>query len=204
MMSSRRERYAPSRTSTPSATRWMGCSERMIRSAKVGMSVVGRLSTQKNPMSSKHLIAKLLPAPLSPVMTTNDRGAGIALGSGRGRARRAPGSRAPPARPRLAHLSAEGVDGALHGRQQMIGARRAREAAPSRARDEPRRPLEPLGPAGDPQLERRRPDARESRGLPLDARLARRRQQQPAPADDELHRGSLLAARVGRLTASAA
>jgi len=29
----------------------------MIRSAKVGMSVVGRLSTQKNPMSSKHLIA---------------------------------------------------------------------------------------------------------------------------------------------------
>src|SRR5213594_193767 len=77
MMSSRRERYAPSRTSTPSATRWMGCSERMIRSAKVGMSVVGRLSTQKNPMSSKHLIAKLLPAPLSPVMTTNDRGAVI-------------------------------------------------------------------------------------------------------------------------------
>src|SRR5712692_1195855 len=101
MMSSRRERYAPSRTSTPSATRWMGCSERMIRSAKVGMSVVGRLSTQKNPMSSKHLIAKLLPAPLSPVMTTNDRGAGIALGSGRGRARRAAGSRAPLARPRV-------------------------------------------------------------------------------------------------------
>src|SRR2546422_465672 len=112
MMSSRRERYAPSRTSTPSATRWMGCSECMIRSAKVGMSVVGRLSTQKNPMSSKHLIAKLLPAPLSPVMTTNDRGAGIALGSGRGRARRAAGSRAPPARPRLAHLSAEAVAGA--------------------------------------------------------------------------------------------
>src|SRR5439155_664313 len=55
----------------------MGWSERVIRSANVGMSVVGRLSTQKNPMSSKHLIAKLLPAPLSPVMTTNDRGAVI-------------------------------------------------------------------------------------------------------------------------------
>src|SRR6059036_1622587 len=203
MMSSSRERYAPSRTSTPRATRWMGCSERMIRSAKVGMSVVGRLSTQKNPMSSKHLIAKLLPAPLSPVMTTNDRGAGIALGSGRGRARRAAGSRAPPARPRLAHLSAEAVDGALHGRQQMVGARRAREAALARARDEPRRPLEPLRAAGDPQFECRRPDPRELLDLPFDQGLERRRQRHPAPADDELHRGSLLVARGRRLTASA-
>src|SRR5213593_3281761 len=182
MMSSSRERYAPSRTSTPRATRWMGCSECMIRSAKVGMSVVGRLSTQKNPMSSKHLIAKLLPAPLSPVMTTNDRGAGIALGSGRGLARRAAGSRAPPARPRLAHLSAEAVDVALHGCQQMVGARRDREAALARARDEPCRPLEPLRAAGDPQFERRRPDPRELLDLPLDQGLERRRQHHPAPA----------------------
>src|SRR5262245_58533041 len=43
-----------------------------MRSAKVGMSVVGRLSTQKNPMSSKHLIAWLFPAPLSPVMMTKE------------------------------------------------------------------------------------------------------------------------------------
>src|SRR5882724_11494066 len=134
MMSSRRERYAPSRTSTPSATRTIGCSERMIRSAKVGMSVVGRLSTQKNPMSSKHLIAKLLPAPLSPVMTTNGRGAGIALGSGRVRVdRRASGPNPSPARLRFAHLAAEDIDGALHGRQQMVGARLGREAAAPRA-----------------------------------------------------------------------
>src|SRR3989442_8439855 len=192
MMSSSRERYAPSRTSTPRATRWMGCSERMIRSAKVGMSVVGRLSTQKNPMSSKHLIAKLLPAPLSPVMTTNDTGAGIALGSGRGRARRAAGSRAPPARPRLAHLSAAGVEGALHGCQQMVSARRAREAALARARDEPCRPLEPLRAAGDPQFERRRSDPRELLALPLGRALERRRQHHPPPATDELHGGSLL------------
>ncbi len=47
-------------------------SDRPTRSAKVGMSVVGRLSTQKKPMSSKHLIAWLFPAPLSPVMMTNE------------------------------------------------------------------------------------------------------------------------------------
>ena len=41
-----------------------------MRSANVGMSVVGRLSTQKKPMSYRHLMAKLLPAPLMPVMTT--------------------------------------------------------------------------------------------------------------------------------------
>src|SRR3990172_12170138 len=39
--------------------------------AKVGINVVGRLSMQKNPMSSRHLIAWLLPAPDIPVMITN-------------------------------------------------------------------------------------------------------------------------------------
>jgi len=47
----------PSRTSTPSATRSRRSLARATRSAKVGISVVGRLSTQKKPMSSKHLIA---------------------------------------------------------------------------------------------------------------------------------------------------
>src|SRR5438093_10736251 len=68
--SSRWDRYSPSRTSTPSATRRIVWPDRATRSAKVGISVVGRLSTQKKPMSSKHLIAWLLPAPLRPVMTT--------------------------------------------------------------------------------------------------------------------------------------
>src|SRR5438128_1910476 len=71
-------------------------------------------------------------------MTTNDRGAGIALGSAHVHAGRrllaSPGP--PPACPRLAHLAAEEIDGALDRRQQMVGARHAREAAPSRARGE--------------------------------------------------------------------
>ena len=41
----------------PSAIGRMSRLERAKSSAKVGMSVVGRLSTQKKPMSSKHLIA---------------------------------------------------------------------------------------------------------------------------------------------------
>src|SRR5690242_4370531 len=75
--SSRWLRYSPSRTSTPSATRSRRSPARATRSAKVGMSVVGRLSTQKNPMSSKHLIAYDLPAPLRPVMTTKEIGVAI-------------------------------------------------------------------------------------------------------------------------------
>src|SRR5215813_6381549 len=46
------------------------------------MSVVGRLSTQKKPMSSKHLIAYDLPAPLRPVMTTKEIGVAMAGAEG--------------------------------------------------------------------------------------------------------------------------
>src|SRR4029453_14008155 len=120
------------------------------------MSVVGRLSTQKKPMSSKHLMAKLLPAPLSPVMTTNDRGVGMRSDSEHaGVGRRAAGPDPAPPRPRLSHLPAQRVDGALHGGQEAIGARRAREAALPGTRDHPGRPLESLRAAGDAHLERR-------------------------------------------------
>src|SRR5262249_45010020 len=55
------------------------------------MSVVGRLSTQKKPMSSKHLIAYDLPAPLRPVMTTKEIGVAMAGAAGAATFRRQAG-----------------------------------------------------------------------------------------------------------------
>src|SRR5437762_1585522 len=54
----------------PSATFSMDFPERTINSAKEGNRGAGRLSTQKNPKSSRHLMAWLRPAPEMPVTIT--------------------------------------------------------------------------------------------------------------------------------------
>src|SRR3989338_4067106 len=60
----------PSRTSMPKATLDMDFPDLTIRSAKRGRKGAGRLSTQKKPKSSRHLMAWLLPAPEMPVTIT--------------------------------------------------------------------------------------------------------------------------------------
>src|SRR6059036_3077812 len=128
-------------------------------------------------------------------MTTKESGAGIELVSAlpEPAGRRAAGP--PPARPRLAHLAGEHLDGALDGCQQVVGTRLAGEAPAARTGDESDRLLESLGGAGDAHRERPRPAPRELLDLSLDQRPERRRQHHPAPADDELHRGPPLIAR---------
>ena len=65
------ERKFPSRTSTTIATLSMSPPARSDSLARVGMSVVGRLSTQKYPRSSSARIACDFPEPESPVRTMN-------------------------------------------------------------------------------------------------------------------------------------
>ena len=65
------DRKFPSRTSTTIATFSISRLPRSERFASVGISVVGRLSTQKYPRSSSARIACDFPDPDKPVSTMN-------------------------------------------------------------------------------------------------------------------------------------
>src|SRR5262245_47320158 len=161
----------------PRATRWAFWAERVTRSANVGMSVVSRLSTQKNPMSSKHLMAKLLPAPLMPVMTTKAR-CWAMLGH--------PLAGAPPLLG-FAHQAPHDLHGLLHGGREAAGRGMAGERLGAAAQSQARRAAELLRLADQSNLQRLGQDTRQLAQLALHQRLELRREVHAAAADDDLH-----------------